>query len=1661
MGYKLSVYGSNTFQEYLLPTVGNADYSVHLNRKIFPELADEELKMEAEFGRWRFLDTDRYQILYTNGKTEYTNAYLEDQSLLSITFQNGYMVTVQFIKTPAVFTAFSKYDIRAMERITVGRGEENDIVSTGSKLVKRQCHAILVRREGFWTVEDHSENGIFVNSVGINGSKQLEFGDCISIFGLCIVFLHDRIAVNDCLETVYIGTEHLRRSVNESDSGGETEPCRTEKIRFHRSPRQIYKIDDDPIEIEGPPPLRQESGRPALLTIGPSLTMAFPMLLGSGMAILSTRMNSGAGSAFMYTGLITAVSSALIGVCWAVANLRYEKKRCREEELHRFETYGEYLIQCSNRIKEKYDRNTEHMKKMYSPATDCCGYDENTVSLWNRNSSHGDYLTYRLGIGNVPFQAPIQVPKERFTMLNDSLSEKPMLIKKSFEILRDVPVCIDLLRHRLVGVIGGEGKQGGREVLYNLSVQAAVSNCYTDLKIIFIYDEKEEEAGAFRFAKWLPHVWSGDKKTRFVAGNKREANDVLYELTNILRIRMENAQTFGKKSIPKPYYLLMVANPELLEGELISSYIVKNEECIGLTTVLLVENYEELPNACDYVIENSAEFQGMYTVTDNLEERIPIRFDFVSESQLEYLSRTLAHIEVNEEEQGGEMPSALSFFEMYGIHHPSELHAETRWRKSRTCDSMKALIGQKGGGGACYLDVHEKYHGPHGLVAGTTGSGKSEILQTYLLSLAINFSPDDVGFFLIDYKGGGMANLFDGLPHVMGQISNLSGNQVHRAMVSIKSENRRRQRIFHEYGVNNINLYTRLFQNREAAEPVPHLFIVIDEFAELKREEPEFMKELISVAQVGRSLGVHLILATQKPGGTVDDNIWSNSKFRLCLRVQDRQDSNDMLHRPDAAYITQAGRCYLQVGNDELLELFQSGYSGAVYDEEVGEVRTDIARMVSTTGRAALIGNYLKMKRKNSARHNWIGSLLQVMETVLKSTSVRLEEVVSDRDLAGSFVKEVFTQFAKQGIGYPENEQNEKRLHTLLDIWGSVRREDEAADNLIREIIAYAEGHSLRLPEIKEKTQLNAVVEYLRTVAEENGYDHNLTLWLPVLPTKLYLNELEGWHCDFNGTDWGARSGAWSLQAPVGRYDDPVNQTQDTLIVNFARNGHYALTGMAGSGKSTFLQTLLYALTCNYTPAEVNLYILDFSSGLLDTFCGMPHVGGMIREGEDEKLSKFAVMVRRMIARRKELLKGGNYSQYVQKHKIALPAVLIVIDNCAGFRSKTQQKYDDLLLQLVKEGESCGMFLIITAGGFGSQEIPVRLGDNIRNVISLEMNDKFQYSEVLRRSRLDVLPEVNVKGRGLAGRGEDILEYQTAMAFKAEDDFRRMEHIGELAERMRKAWGGAGAQAIPEIPAKPVWSEFSQLAEVRRMAETPYFLPVGYNALDASVYGVDLREIYCYLILGKEKSGRKNFLKIVTQAAAMRQGKVTLIDFKGDLRSFAEKTGTDLIDTDRKLFDFFDRLTPDFISRNQLKKAAERDGLEHEEIYRQQLRWQAQFLLIANLADFLSHVEKPEEGIQSMSGFLANVLDKGALHNVFWLACHAREDYGRISNYDVYNLFIRDRRGIHFGGNVSKQDILDFGQLPFKEQEKSQKAGVGLLPANDESADRIVVPLYK
>lgn len=1669
MSIILSVHSSKAFQEFLLPAVNNSEYSIILDKDIFSLDKDIELGMEIIENCWNFIFSEGYKVEDTISHEEYFGHTLKDGDLLTVVLPNKEHISIMIDESASSFKVFEKYDIHGIGDITVGRNETNDISYNTRKLVSGE-HAVLHQTAAQCVIEDRSANGVFVNSKRIVGSRQLEFGDCINIFGLSLVYLGEILAVNSQNEGFKVNTTKLKKHLCENretaDIASENEFHK--KTLYHRSPRQIYKIDDDTVEIEAPPQPKALNKKPLGLLIGPSMTMALPMLLGCGLSIYSTRVSGRSGSAFMYTGLITAISSALIGTIWSLVNLNLEKKRNREEELHRFEAYGEYLIKCSNQIKEKYEKNSNSLSAMYFSAEECCEYNAENSLLWNRNASHRDYLCYRLGIGDMPFQVQINIPKEKFTLINDSLAEKPAMIRQSYQKLHNVPICVNLDQHRVIGIVGGAKKKGAVDIMHNMIAQIASSNCYTDVKMAFIYDEGRDDSADWEYMKWFPHVWSEDKKSRYVAKNRIEAGDVLYEITNVLRTRAENrtGSSASKGKLPSPQFILFVAESELLEGELITKYLT-DENNKDIITVFLTDNYENLPNECEYIIQNDEMFSGMYDVEDDIEERKQISFDKISNFQLEKLARTLANIEVHETQTGGDIPTALTFFDMYGVNRLEELNVLDKWRKNRTYDSMKAIIGQKAGGNNWYLDIHEKYHGPHGLIAGTTGSGKSETLQTYILSLALNFSPDDVGFFIIDYKGGGMANLFNGLPHMIGQISNLSGNQVKRAMVSIKSENKRRQRVFNEHGVNNINLYTRLYKNNEASIPVPHMFIIIDEFAELKREEPDFMRELISVAQVGRSLGVHLILATQKPSGTVDDNIWSNSKFRLCLRVQDRQDSNDMLHRPDAAYITQAGRCYMQVGNDELFELFQSGFSGAVYDDENGSLKSDIAHMLSTTGKAALIGNRLKMKQTAMIKKNWIRELLTALPKREETKSVSYAELIEDSDLTASYIMRAFDAFAAKGIDFPYSEYNVQRIKDLLTALAFVQEEsadsDEHIDDMAVRILAYTDRYKLKLPEKKQKTQLDAVVEYLAKTASENGYIHNLQLWLPVLPTTLYLHELPSYKQSdyFDGDKWQGMQKEWNIEVLMGLYDDPVNQAQDALTVNLSQNGHHAVIGTAVSGKSTFLQTFIYGLVNKYTPQEINVYAIDFSAKMLSAFEEMPHVGGVMYENDTDKLAKFFNMLGTILEERKQLFKGGNYSQYVRVNGVVIPSIIIAIDNYSNFKNKTNNIYEDIILQLSKDGVSYGIFLVITAGGFNALEIPSRIGDNLRTVICLEMSDKFQYADAMRTMHIDTLPEVNVKGRGLAKVGEQLLEFQTALSFEAEDDFKRMEQIEQRAKLMNDRWSGKKAKAIPEIPENPVWTDFAELEDVGKLLQDDRHLPVGYNMKNAAIYGIDLSRTYCYLIAGKSRSGKTNMLKIMLRSAILRGAEVTIIDFNGDLTNIAEKESLSVVNTDERMFTFFSGLLTEFRDRNARKKKNVQSGMSDEEIYVDMRVYTAKFIFITNFADFVYHVMHPGNA-GDVRAFVENLLDKGSLHNVFLAACYNQEDSSKVMGTKIYDYFIKYKTGVHFGGNVAAQRIMNFDYVPYAEQSKAQKPGIGMLPSNeDEDVRRIVIPLMK
>ena len=1654
MAIILSVYTNSAFREIRLPIVNNSNYTVVLHKNIYGLAKDIILKLEVINEEWVFIEDSAYSIMKEN--EGYERKRLQDKDVLKVYTENE-LISIVVRKVRQAFHIFKKYTLANIRTITIGKNVSNTICYDYSGLVSRE-HAVLTKTSDGWQIKNKGANGICINSQLVNNARSLQFGDFISIIGLHIVYLGDILAI-DIQENDVIVSEGLKEYEYSADEiYHETNQrkliTKDSRSLVHRAPRNIHKIYTEPIEIESPPNLNKSPKQPMIMTIGPSFTMAIPMLLG---CLLMVSGGSSSGLS-MYSGLIMAVSSAVVGVVWAILGLRFQKKQEKEEELHRFEAYGRYLQKKSDEVKEKYENNIRSLHQMYQSSQECISYLDNTTLLWNRNQRHEDFIFPRLGIGNLPFQVEIQCAKKKFMLYDDSLEEKPRMIKENFKTLYNVPICVSLLKYKLIGLVGGAYLKGAIEIVKSLSVQIAANNCYTDVKLAYVYNGQDSfNLDKWDFAKWFPHVWSEDKKIRYVASDKNEASDVLYELAKVFRHRDES-EISKSTEICKPYFILFLINPELMDGELISKYVYDVNANYGLTTFILSDTVENLPNACEVIIENDDKYKGIYNISAQKEEKVDIQFDRIADEVLSDFARRLSNYYVREVETGGDIPTSLTFFEMFGANKLSDLNVLDRWIKNRTYDNIKGIIGQKAGGAPCYLDLHEKYHGPHGLVAGTTGSGKSETLQTYMLSLALNYSPDDIGYFIIDYKGGGMANLFNGLPHLIGQISNLSGNQVHRAMVSIKSENRRRQRVFNEYGVNNINLYTKLYKNKEASMPIPHLFIIIDEFAELKREEPDFMRELISVAQVGRSLGVHLILATQKPSGTVDDNIWSNSKFRLCLRVQDKQDSNDMLHKPDAAYITQAGRCYLQVGNDEVFELFQSGFSGAAYEEDDENAKTDIANIYTLTGRIDMSGSYAKVSKKEKLLYDWLSVIKKSLLAVLEELPYDLEECVNKKSRMQALIEKLYVSFHENQVDYQESVYNSARLEDFIQLFLEAQKYEEEDIKVIMKLSAV---RKVKLPQAKEKTQLDAVTEYLGKIAKENGYTHELQLWMPVLPTKMFLAEFEEFtKYQFHNGMWPEHKDTWELDVIIGLMDDPQNQAQMPMHINFSEGGHLGIFGMVVSGKSTAVQTITYALVSKYSPAYLNFYAIDFSSKTMSAFEKAPHFGGVMYEGDYERISKFFVMLEDILEERKKIFRGGNYSQYIQVHGITMPAIIIIIDNFSAFNEKTQEAYLDFIITLSKEGVSHGIYMIITGSTVSMSDVPSRVAENVKLNICVEMQDKFAYGDVLHTMQIEVLPEAGVKGRGLALSGTRVLEYQVAMALEASDDYQRIERISDICAEMNDAWDGKRARQIPEIPEKPVWSEFRQLEEYEKLRESKYHLPVGYNKEDALLYGIDLREVYCYLITGHSRSGKKNFLKVVLQAALEKEGEICIIDSpKKLLRAYEEEDRVHYTETEEQIFDYFSELLPEFVRRNKIKGELLNDDKEESEIYERMSEEKPVFIFISDFAWFIDMIYETE---YDMRGFLENIIEKGRLHNIYFIANIRLDEVEDVNHRDIFSLFIAHKTGVHFGGNVGVNRVFNYDSVPYQEQEQVLKPGIGYTAGvMNTDIKKIVVPLAR
>lgn len=771
--------------------------------------------------------------------------------------------------------------------VTIGRGADN-VVSYPSRFVSEH-HAKLTWEDGAFSVVDlGSSNGVYVNGGRIEPGvvNELSFGDVVMILGLHITLGDRFISLNDPqgLVKVQDRSDFVEFVPPKADPGKHA--SKQEREHFYPALRFARSVEKKSFSVDAPPQREKEDDTPVIMRIGPSLVMALASVMSAAVSV--TYMMDSSGGMLRAVPMVAMAVSMLVGsVLWPILNKRFqESKRIQGESLRRT-AYSQYLGKVRMDLRGEAELQEEILRENRLSPSRCMevAFSQDCL-LMSRTSLHHDYLELRIGVGEEPLQLDVRFPDSHFDMADDDLRDAVDKLSQEPRVLKGVPLGHSLVDHSILGLVGDERSTDA--YLRSLIVQIAALHSYADVKLIMLCDERSHDR--WRFVSHLPHCFSDDRTMRFFSASLEAASSLDMFFERELEARRGSGDFNPREA--KPYYIVLCPSKAVYDKAGIVNSILSLKSNLGLSLIACADKMHSLPRQCRTVIAVEGEGGYLLDRDDPSGNRKLIDLDeLVSLDEAESFARYVARARLDLDAEGDELPDRLGFLEMFGASTVERLNVLAHWRQNNASNSLAACVGVDALGEPFMLNLHEDFHGPHGLIAGTTGSGKSEFIIAYILSMAINYSPEDVAFVLIDYKGGGLAKAFDNdrfkLPHVAGTITNLDGAAITRSLVSVKSELKRRQALFNEarevIGGDNVDIYKYLdlYHQGRVAEQCPHLIIVADEFAELKQQEPEFMDELISAARIGRSLGVHLILATQKPSGVVNDQIWSNSRFKI------------------------------------------------------------------------------------------------------------------------------------------------------------------------------------------------------------------------------------------------------------------------------------------------------------------------------------------------------------------------------------------------------------------------------------------------------------------------------------------------------------------------------------------------------------------------------------------------------------------------------------------------------------------------------------------------------------------------------------------------------------------------------------------------------------
>ncbi|MBN1872646.1 MAG: zinc-ribbon domain-containing protein [Anaerolineae bacterium] len=1160
---------------------------------------------------------------------------------------------------------------------------------------------------------------------------------------------------------------------------------------FNRMPRIQEPLPVGEVKLPGPPNL-QDIPKQSWVQI--LLMGLIPAILMGGIyyAIYSARnaANSSGSSSSVWLMVLPMMAMQIVGSVTSVVRQKQQRKATAQKNMEAEARYAE-AVQLRASELEQYRQAQRRVRQEMDPNLDVLFRRAVTrdARLWERRPEHEDFLSMRLGMGLLPTTTKVTAPHP--DMPDPRLAEVHRL-EAEYQLVPQVPVTASI-RLGPLGIAGPAPERAGiaRAMLMNLVVHHAPD----DVHLLAVYSPQLIKE--WEWLKWLPHTHALSEQdgAYHLANDTHSVQELLKELLEELHRRQNKmfSKSYDEQVPQWPWIVLFVEDYSLVRNDPAMHILLSPEgRQLNVTAVFLVDHVHQVPMGCKSMVEIQPNNEISYAM-EGSGYAISSWPEYTEATQCERVARSLAPIQVGGlVDLDGAIPTNVRLLDMLKIRNLDHYDVAVSWQHREPEDSLLIPIGERIGYQPMILDLKHTGHGPHGLIAGTTGSGKSELVQTLVVSLALTHHPYDVGFVLVDFKGGGTFDKLKELPHALGMVTDLSGNLTTRALVALEAEIDRRKRLFNDAGVADIKDYQRKYWlgRPDAQTPLPRLVVIVDEFAELVSDYPDFMDGLISIARVGRSLGINMILATQSPAGVVNQQIWANAKFRICLRVEARQESMDMLHRAEAANLPRIpGRGYVQVGNNDVFELFQVARVAGTYHVP-GNTDTLIAERggrivineISPLGRRAQLYDSKKAKKK-SDHHDPLTDMDVVVDTLMGAAErLGIEKLASpwpDALPEQMMLSSLLSQMAFKGwdgqqwcFGQEVKEVTPKRFCTKCG-------------QLLRPGAKFCGYCRTEVPQRCAQCgkTLKRGAKFCPSCGASTGEGARQVASSPVRPPS----------SNAPGRPW--------LTAVLGLLDDPAHQQQIPLTLPLMeQDGQFLVIGAPGSGKDMLLRTWLLSLAYTHTPEEVSFYLLEFGGQALKVFGNLPHVGGIFTPLDDERIRRLFRLLLDSLEERKTLCNQTGVDGLVRlrdvRPDIAPPAIVVMLTGFMEFRTMYQDDIYQALMRVMREGGPYGMHVILVGDRAG--DVPMAISSVVARRIALRLADVGDYSMVLGMS-LKISKEQKIPvGRGWYGRPP--LEFQTASPVDEVDEVKQLSALQRLVDQMDNAWKGPRPQSVEMLP---------------------------------------------------------------------------------------------------------------------------------------------------------------------------------------------------------------------------------------------------------------------